>query len=607
MAFVGRRGPVDGDFTLTFRRDDMKDVLKSLTVDTAGGASVGVVSFDTPADPRAELADRSLLLEPGAALADLLEALRGRAVAVRAGELTHRGEVIGLDDSADPAGRRLLVLRTDSGAVDLVDLAAAQGFDVLDPVSKDDLDYLIDRSRAATSGRNCDIGVQITGAGADVRVSYVVAAPMWRVSYRVIRDGDSVTLVATAIIHNPLDEDLADVEVTLTTGQPISFDIDLYHSRRVERVVVQESARTAGPRRGSKMIEAATPMLDAMPMGAGYDSAVEDVETSDRGEYFEYRITTPVSLKRGGAAMIPIAAAPVDAVRRELLWRDDRGPAPDVVLAFTNTSGVVLEEGPAVVYEDGGYAGEAMLDFTSRGADVRLPFAKDLAVRCRSAMTTRTVTTRIALTADVLVEEQRAERRHVLHAENDHDHPVEVIFELPAYHGHTVVAEDGAGDAGRDGMWARFAVTVPARQIAEATVLETWPVESEISYDDLEPGRLEEWLAGRTLDETTVRALSEVLRHRNTARRLAAQCAQVGDRREEVYAAQSRIADQLGVLGTEGAEGELRARQVRELGVLQDRVSELDAEVRRLREQADTEQRLAADELGRLIGADRLS
>ncbi|MGV0697523.1 hypothetical protein [Mycolicibacter sinensis] len=609
VAFVSRSGPVDGDFELTFRRDDMKDVLKSLTVHAAaGGASVGAVCFDTPADPRNELADRNLLLDPGEALVDLLDALRGRAVEVLAGEQTHRGEVIGVDDLAGEPARRLLVLRADAGAVSLVDLTDARRIELLETTSKDDLEYLIDRSRTATAGRNCDVTVQIRGAAEDVRVSYIVAAPMWRVSYRAIRDGDAVTLIATGIIHNPIDEDLTDVAVTLTTGQPISFDIDLYHGRQVQRVVVEESERIAAPRRAQSAMAAAPPLgADAMLTAGAYDAAAADVETADRGEHFEYRLGAPLSLKRGGAAMVPLAAAPVDAVRRELVWREDRGPAPDVVLAFTNTTGLVLEEGPAVVYEQDGYAGEAMLDFTARGADVRLAFAKDLAVRCRSETAVQNVTTRIRLTADAVVEEQRCERWHTLSAENDHDDPVDVVFELGASPDHTVTAQNGATEVGRDGWWRRFSVTVGGHQTAEATVLETWPIWSEIDYEHLEPGRLEDWLASRSLAGETVEALGQVLAHQNTARRLDEQCDESEEQRDALYTAQSRIAEQLQVLGTEGAEGELRARHVRELNALQDRISGLDSELRRLREDAAAARQQASAELRRLIGERPLS
>lgn len=606
IAFVGRRGPVDGDFGLTFRRDDMKDVLKSLTVEASGGgASVGAVSFDTPADPRSELADRNLLLDPGEALVGLIDALRGRAVEAQCAEQAHRGEVIGVDDAGERG--RQLVLRAESGAVTLVDLAAVRRLDVLETASRSDLDYLIDRSRAATAGPNCDVTVQIRGAADDVRISYIIAAPMWRVSYRALRDGDTVTLIATGIIHNPIDEDLTDVEVTLTTGQPISFDIDLYHSRLVQRAVVEESERAAAPvPRGGAMTMGremvARQILEATSGGV-YEDAVDDVETSDRGEYFEYRLTTPVSMKRGGAAMIPLAVAPVDAVRREVVWREERGPSPDIVLTFTNTTGVVLEEGPAVVYEQGGYAGEAMLDFTSRGAEARLAFAKDLAVRGSTYSSVRTITTRIRLTADAVVEEQRCEREHTLQADNDHDDPVDVVFELPLVRDHTVKAKRGVTDAGRDGFWHRFSITVPGHQQAQGAVLETWPIYSHVDYDDLDPGRLEQWLAERSLDSETIETLKQVLAHRNTAQQLEQQREGAEQQRDEVYTAQGRIAEQLQVLGTDGAEGRLRARQVSELEALQDRVNDIDAEVRRLRAEADAAQQQASAELARLIAA----
>ena len=81
-----------------------------------------------------------------------------------------------------------------------------------------------------------------------------------------------------------------------------------------------------------------------------------------------------------GAAMVPLTVSPLDEVRKERIWREDSAvPAPGIVLAFKNTTGVVLEEGPAVVYDEGSYAGEAMLPFAFRDADLRVAFAMDLA------------------------------------------------------------------------------------------------------------------------------------------------------------------------------------------------------------------------------------
>lgn len=608
MALVERSGPVDGDFALTFRHAQMKDVLKSLSVTSVGGElAVGAVSFDTPTDPHTQLGGRGVQIESGNALRGLFDGLRGRTVEVDCGDTRHRGEVIGVDESAKY--RQVLVLRTDAGAVSLIELADVGAVTLTEGPSRENLEYLLDRSRALTAGQHCQLGVQVRGSGT-VQVSYVVPAPLWRLSYRLVRDGDTLVLTAMGIVHNPVDEDLTDIALTLTTGEPVSFDIDLYESKHAHREVVEESRRGTAPvvARAKTRSPAAAPVAMAMPAPAGagyfdaYADAVDDVETADRGEYFEYRLSTPVSLKRGGASMIPLAVQAVDGVRRELVWNGlDRSPV--IVLVFTNTAGIVLEEGPAVIYEQDAYAGEAMVPFTARDAKVRLPFAKDLAVRCRQTSTVSDVTARVRLARAALVHEQRRERLHTLRVENDHAEPVDVIFEIPRVQGHRVEPRDNVTAIADDGTNHRITVTAAGHATVETTVLESWPLSSEIDYEHLAPGQLEQWLADRSLDEATITALGDVLDKWAVAERLQSGAEQVEAARSGDYEAQSRISEQLNVLGTDGPEGELRRRLIVDLEALRDRSTEQGEKVRQLRDDAEAHRQAAWDELQRLIGA----
>ena len=608
MALVERSGPVDGDFALTFRHAQMKVVLKSLSVTSVGGElAVGAVSFDTPTDPHTQLGGRGVQIESGNALRGLFDGLRGRTVEVDCGDTRHRGEVIGVDESAKY--RQVLVLRTDAGAVSLIELADVGAVTLAEGPSRENLEYLLDRSRALTAGQHCQLGVQVRGSGT-VQVSYVVPAPLWRLSYRLVRDGDTLVLTAMGIVHNPVDEHLTDIALTLTTGEPVSFDIDLYESKHAHREVVEESRRGAAPvvARAKTRSPAAAPVAMAMPAPAGagyfdaYADAVDDVETADRGEYFEYRLSTPVSLKRGGASMIPLAVQAVDGVRRELVWNGlDRSPV--IVLVFTNTAGIVLEEGPAVIYEQDAYAGEAMVPFTARDAKVRLPFAKDLAVRCRQTSTVSDVTARVRLARAALVHEQRRERLHTLRVENDHAEPVDVIFEIPRVQGHRVEPRANVAAIADDGTNHRITVTAAGHGAVEATVLESWPLSSEIDYEHLAPGQLEEWLADRSLDAATITALGDVLDKWATAERLESGAEQVEAARSGDYEAQSRISEQLNVLGTDGPEGELRRRLIVDLEALRDRSTEQGEKVRQLRDDAEAHRQAAWDELQRLIGA----
>lgn len=605
VAYLERSGPADGSFELAFRNSDMNDVLKSLAVAVTGGtATVSALGFDTPTDPEELLAARNLHLAPGEALSGLLTAVRGRTVEVLAADGNHRGEVIGVDEAGPPEPRRLLMLRTGEGALRLVDLADVRAIELIEEPSRDDLGYLVERSRAATAGERRTVRIGLDGAADDVRISYVVPAPVWRVSYRLVCDGAEVTLLAMAIVHNPVDEELTDVELTLTTGQPVSFDIDLYHGKWVRRTVVEEQDRIA-----VAPVAAGPPdVFDGAPGSAGPRSVAAlmadglDDDTADageRGEHFQYRITAPVSLSRGGSAMVPMVRTRLTDARRERVWRDGAGPAPDIALVFDNTAGVVLEEGPAVVYDDGSYAGEAMLPYTPRGAELRVTFAKDLAVRCRKDTERRTVTTGLRLDRNGVVAEDREDLSHVFRADNDGDATVVLYVELPRRRGYAL--DPATAAESQTATHHRFRVEVPAHGHVELRVGESRRRELRTAYGDLTSHALSDWLSRRLLDESTFRELGGVLAHRETARRLERDRERLVEERDEAHAGQARIAEQLEVLRDSGPEGEVRARTVDQLVALQERAAGLDADIRRNRDAVDAEHRAADEDLRRLI------
>src|SRR5262245_53849292 len=106
VAYLERRGPAEGTFELSFRREEMNDVPKSVAVWVARGeARVGAVAFEAPEDPEAALAERKLSFAPDAALKGLIGSLRGRTVVVRDGSAEHRGEVIGIEEVPGGEGK----------------------------------------------------------------------------------------------------------------------------------------------------------------------------------------------------------------------------------------------------------------------------------------------------------------------------------------------------------------------------------------------------------------------------------------------------------------------------------------------------------------------
>src|SRR5512140_2089849 len=77
------------------------------------------------------------------------------------------------------------------------------------------------------------IGVRLSGGRAhDVLVSYAVPTPTWKAAYRVVLDDaadkPSGLLQGWAVIDNASQEDWNGVKLTLATGAPMSYALDLH-------------------------------------------------------------------------------------------------------------------------------------------------------------------------------------------------------------------------------------------------------------------------------------------------------------------------------------------------------------------------------------------
>ena len=89
--------------------------------------------------------------------------------------------------------------------------------------------------------------------------------------------------------------------------------------------------------------------------------------------------------------------------------------------------------------------------------------------------------------------------------------------------------------------------------------------------------------------------------HRIRARHLGDLVEQLEAEREAVYTNQSRVAEQLKVLGEAGEEGRVRQRTVASLVSLQDREAALDAEIDRTKAAVAADLAAAEDQLAGLV------
>jgi hypothetical protein len=113
-------------------------------------------------------------------------------------------------------------------------------------------------------------------------------------------------------------------------------------------------------------------------------STSTQVKNIEVGDLFHYEIAHAVTVKRNGAALVPIYAGTIKVKQVAIYSKDIRDKNPMSAIMVTNTTGVVFEGGPATVLQDESYVGEAMLDTLQANEERLVPFAVELGVKVSS-------------------------------------------------------------------------------------------------------------------------------------------------------------------------------------------------------------------------------
>jgi hypothetical protein len=250
--------------------------------------------------------------------------------------------------------------------------------------------------------RTLEVG--LPGAGVrDVRLGYVVPAPVWKVSYRLTLPADGpARLQGYAVVENLSGQDWRGVQVVLTSGQPVLFHQPLYEAVFTERPDVPvQVANHLAPRvdEGAQPVAMAAPapapapggaaLLRAMPapaFAAKRVSTPEPVEATaeQAATQVEFHLTAPVDAASGQSLLLPIIDRAVPTRRVALVAPENDGVHPFVALQVTNDAAAALPPGLATLYReaDGAvFVGNALLPAMQPGEDRLLSFAADLSTR----------------------------------------------------------------------------------------------------------------------------------------------------------------------------------------------------------------------------------
>jgi hypothetical protein len=427
---------------LRFKTNQINDILKSLVLQDQDGGRVSTITYPSQDPLSKTLRSFQVDITGNPSLADLLNQLRGASVTIQFQAERLTGTILGVESrrkpGADGEGTETRVLNILTGAT-----IRAVELESISSLALDDLQLQEELTRALTAlsqARDKDkkpVTINFAGSGdRRVRIGYVVESPVWKTSYRLLLDSTTARLQGWAIVENQTDSDWTDVALSLVSGRPISFVMDLYQpmyatrptvvprlfaglrpqvyeggiDAQRERAVMADASpapsgssaaggATAGGVAGGmygrqneeavalemRMAPARTLALQSVVVsGTGDSSAVDmvasiqSIATASRlGALFQYSVGN-VTLARQQSAMLPIITDSIAVDRLSIYNPSVLRTHPLNGVRIRNTTGKHLLQGPVTVLDASRYAGDARIDDVPPGQDRLVSYGIDL-------------------------------------------------------------------------------------------------------------------------------------------------------------------------------------------------------------------------------------
>jgi hypothetical protein len=631
VAFYERAGEVEGDKSveLRFNTRDINDLLKSMVLQDEGGGRISTVSYGSKDPITRTLQTFAIDLTSNPTLADLLGQIRGEKIEIDA-PTKIVGTILGVEKREKPVGENQKVevaylnLLTDDG-LRSVALDSVGRIKLADEKLDAELRQALAVLATGKSKDKKSVTLSFTGAGKrPVRVGYIQESPIWKTSYRLVLGEEKPLLQGWAIVENTTEEDWNDVGLTLISGRPISFVMDLYQPLYVERPVVQPelyaslrprtydqdlaaadvefekatqlealaidrtrvpapgaSAGRAGLARGSRLLQDAEEQR-SMAGGMLGDLAGKSVQSvaqaSDVGELFQYRIATPVTLARQKSAMLPIVNESVEGEKLSIYNPAVHAKHPLNGLRLKNTTDLHLMQGPITVFDGGAYAGDAQIQDIPAGSERLVSYAMDL-------------DTEVAPTSKGEPEQLVSVKivRGTLHVTRKHGRQLsytvknsgsaakKVLIEHPANQGWTLVQPQEPAEKTRELF--RFAVTAEPGKPADLVIREERTDVQYVALANVDEGTIAMFLKAKEVSSQVKAALAEVIKRKAGLTALTAQRAELERQVQVIFQEQERIRQNMQQLAR---ESDLYRRYVTKFNEQEDSLERLRGQIQSL-------------------------
>ena len=637
VGFFQREGEVEGNATvpLSFRTEQINDLLKSLVLRDFGGGKIAPIVFGSRDPIERTLKSFAIDITDNPPLAELLNRMRG----VEA-EISAPKEIQGLIVGTEVQQQKV---KDEVISIHVLNLITGQGlraipFEQIQQIKI--LDAALDaefRSALKVLATNHDtqrkpVVLSFTGQGKRrVSVGYILEAPIWKASYRLeLTEKNPPFLQGWAIVENTTDDDWKSVNLTLVSGRPISFIMDLYQSLYVPRPkvvpeiyaslrppvyegsVARYGAEVAGEgkkvaakdmaARPERMLRNAAPAAQALAMAATEAAPAVDLALADSGvssmaaagsvgELFQYAIDQPVTVARQKSAMLPIVNSPIQAEKVSIYNESVQGKFPLNGLRLKNTTGLHLMQGPITVFDGGVYAGDARIEDLQPKEERLISYALDMKVEVEALQAGGTnEVTAVQIRKGVMAVRRRLIQTKIYTVLNKAAEKRTVVIEHPFHPDWKLIEPPKPVE--RTPSIYRFQVTVEPGKSEKLTVNEEQLTSESIGIISADVNLLLLHSRSRAISPKVKEAQEKIVGMRNALSDLERKGTQLDQQINEITQEQGRMRENMRVLAQ---NSELYGRYLKKLDTQETQIEGLREQARKLRSEEESQRKQLDD------------
>ena len=617
---------------LRFSATQINDLLKSLVVQDFGGGKISTVTYGSR-DPVAKtLGSFGINLHGNPSLGQILTQVRGERVEVTAPQLI-TGTILGVEKKTesilDGQSRRVveheyLNLVTDEGFRSLP-LAQIPRIKLTSAVLNAELQQALAVVATNHDTQAKSVSLMFEGSGnRAARVAYLTETPVWKTSYRLIlEDNKAPYLQGWAIVENTTEQDWQQVTLSLVSGRPISFAMDLYQPLYNPRPVVQPelyanvkpqvygdaveefkgpSAAPASAALGKMKIERSTMESFASSRRsvaveglAASDMAVDTIQATAsadaiaqaKGELFEYRLETPVTLAKHTSALLPIINQTLQGQKVSIYHQSTNAKHPLNGYRLKNTSALHLMQGPMTLFDEGAYAGDARIEDLPPGQERFISYALDLKVEIAPKQEggTQELAT-VSLKKGTMLVSRRLVESHTYLINNRDLKPKTIIVEHPSRPEWKLVEPKEATERTRD--LYRFAVATDPGKSATLHVKETLPLQESIHLMETGLDQILYYQQAKEIGAAVKEALQRIVQLRSKLDETRTQRTRQEQRIGEITAEHGRIRENMQRLQQ---NSDLYARYVKKLDQQETELEKIRKDIETLKHTEEDQRR----------------